>query len=231
MLSLIDSRKMYDQLRKDLAMSSFPRFLLVGCFLALCFNLAPTDILAGDIVRIPLDLSDDLVYLSGSHVEVMPFASGQDWPEILDVRLHLTGSYCCFEVIYTDCFGPPGGVGCFDPGLVCGFMVEDEEMYTTEHLLPGIWDDSTNFATCEDQDYDQEFTFDTGSDTTDWSFLAQGTGTVFLTGLPKPIFCAYPVCCSFGSSAETTSAELIVELATVTPTEQHSWGTIKAIYR
>ena len=78
-------------------MSCFQRCLVLCCFLAICFNMAPADILAGEIVRIPLELSDDLVYLTGNSVEVMSFASGQDWSQILDVRLHLTGSYCCFR--------------------------------------------------------------------------------------------------------------------------------------
>ena len=210
-------------------MSRSPRFVIIFIPLVLWIGVLPASALENETVRIPLALSEQ--YLAGSRIVALDFDSGQALPEIVDVRLFVTGNYCCFEVIFADCHGPPGGNFCYDPGLEFGFLEADGKVFPTVNVIPGVYDNSVQPDICEQQDLAAEIAFDYGSAAPDWSFLADGSGTVYLTGLEEPIFCAYPVCCYFGASFYITSAELIVEIPAPTPVEEHSWGTIKAIYR
>jgi hypothetical protein len=152
-------------------------------------------------------------------------------PEILDVRVHLIGTACCHEITGGDVTDPfTFGTVCYDPGLVFGLVNSEELVYRTVNKIPGDFDNSGQAATCTEQEIDQEYAFNTGSVPADWSFLATGEGTLFLTGLPGP-FCSYPRFCTPGPSMSLTAAELIIEIPMPTPLEEHPWGTLKAIYR
>lgn len=207
-----------------------PRSLPILCCLALAIHALPAAAPAGEIVRLPLTLSADLVYLSDMEIEVLSFDTAQPWTEILDVRLHLTGTYCCHLIVGSYALGPPSSADCAEPGLVCGFLVGDDEIYPTVRMFTGTWEDQT-YDACETQDFEVEIVFEVPADTADWSFLAEGAGTVFLRGLECPCVSVYPNMCFCDPSAVAISAELVVELETGVPVESSSWGAIKAIFR
>ncbi len=195
-----------------------PRNILV---LSLAFAMILTiPCTAGEIITLPLTLPQIPLYLGAE--ELLTFDAGQPLTDIIDARLHVTGSYVTYR-IYCWQFGGFGGgsAGPLDPGLYIGFQEAETTLFLTRHVFE---------RSEETQAFDLELGFD-GGETPDWSFLASGAGGVLLKGLECPPPPAYPMICSCGPSAEVTEAFIVIEMDSNVPTEKSSWGSIKAIYR
>jgi hypothetical protein len=194
-------------------------------FIAACFVLPVMIALAAEIVTVPIDAGNQPLYLLPDENHDLAFAAGRELPDISDVRLHVTGTYGNARSICWN-FGDYGGgtwVYAENHGLAIALLRFSEPVcVTTQILLPEM---------SETVPYDRTFDFDCGSDPEDWSFLADGTGVVRLTGLGCEHSPSYPEVCLCDHSATVDSAELLITLGTGVAVARNSWTAIKGLYR
>lgn len=176
---------------------------------------------AGETITLPLTLPQIPLYLGAEEVP-LTFDAGQPLTDIIDVRLHVTGSYVTYR-IYCHQFGDfgGGGAGPLDPGLYIGFQEAEAILFPTRHVFERLE---------EKQAFDLELGFD-GGETPDWSFLSGGAGSILLEGLECPPPAVFPMICNCGPSAEVTAAFIVIKMDSGVPTEKSIWGSVKAIYR
>ena len=68
-------------------------------------------------------------------------------------------------------------------------------------------------------------------DAPDWSFLADGTGTLVLGGLPCAYDPTHPEVCVCDPSLQILIMDLVVGLDGTVPAAPASWGALKSRYR
>ena len=177
-----------------------------------------------ELVVVPLDLGETPLDLRGEERVEVPFDAGRSLAGATSVALRVVGSGR-FERSVCWQFGDYGGGVWFyreDVGVVAALSVAGEVRAETSLVV----------ASADHPDLDQ-----TAFDATmvlaasDWSFLADGRGTVVLEGLDCEHFAHHPEVCICDPSAALTGASLIVALDGEVPTSRRAWGALKACYR
>lgn len=195
---------------------------LFACAITLTFSLlvllTAGSCLAGVIVPVPVELDDEEVGISPNYRLEGLFAGTQTWPIIENVQLHLVGHHTCQYAYCAE--NPSYAVAPTDGAIAFGFMVGETETFRTEQGFTCV---------AEGEEFDLTLSFAVGQ-TPDWSFLAEGTGTLFIEHEPTEAGCAmFPI--FVGVDAYLTTVELLVEMPESVPAETEIWGSIKAHYR
>ncbi|MEN8006883.1 MAG: hypothetical protein ABFS42_07680 [Candidatus Krumholzibacteriota bacterium] len=178
--------------------------------------------LGGEIVQIPLDLGSPELALGEDDIRI-DFDSERELPDIVGVRLHITGYYLHHRS-FGWIFGDPQtyGYGNGEAGLYQGFIVGEHPECVTEYVFGNTEDGGATF--------DLELEFDCGGPDVDWAFLAGGAGTLLLRSLDCYLP-PYPFVGHCTPSAYLESATLVIQLDSLVAVEHQSWGSIKARYR
>ena len=156
---------------------------------------------------------------SGFNLETADFATDIPVMAITQISLHLEGSYK--EVPYVDIANPYGAL--WNPVYL--------DMYLGDDVASG-W-----VASGRHQFPEGEGTFDfetvlLSGESGDWSFLLDGVGQIGLEVGPSYIQSSNgQIFTAAGSWGTLTSATLIVTYDPPVPSEEWTWGSVKALYR
>lgn len=173
---------------------------------------------AGVVVSVPVDLGGEEFEISPNSRLQEAFAGVHDWTVVENVQLRLVGRHTCQFAYCAE--GPSYAVGATEGAIAWGFMVGEAETYRTEREFSCV---------PEGEDFDLTLSFAAG-ETPDWSFLAEGTGTLFVEHERTADGCIM-FAVFVGVDAYLTTVELLVELPDTVPVSADTWGAIKARYR
>lgn len=192
------------------------RSIAASCALLL---LVPTIVVADPLV-VPLDLGEGDYEISPNQRFEQAFTLATEPIEIQGASLRLVGVPDCQ---YLWCWPAASyEVLPYESAIRFGFIVDGAVRYATEQV----------FA-CEEAgiEIDLGFGFAT-AEAADWSFLAEGQGTLFIE------HCAPDYSCPMGGPPSAwgvdillTRAELRFEPASELPVEPTTWDALKAWYR
>ena len=179
---------------------------------------------SGEVVEIPLELPDTPLYVRGGDRFEVGFDAGRPLSGATGVAVRLAGSGWFARSICWQ-FGNYGG----------GVWSHREDVGATASLLAAgepVTDATLVLAAGDHPDL-ETIDFDAALALTavDWSFLADGTGTVVLQGLDCAHFAVYPEVCICDMSAALTGVSLLVALDGEVPVGKATWGAFKARYR
>ncbi len=178
-----------------------------------------------EVIVIPLALPEVPLFLEAGTSYLVPFDAGRPLEDINQVGVRIKGT----DTYFRDFCWTSGdyGAGQWWYRDVLGLELGIKDGGTILALTTRSYDP-------DDHPDDLDVILDTVvvmHPAGDWSGLADGTGTVVLTGLD----CAYtpsdPEVCACDPSMTLTEAELVVTTGTDVPAAPTTWGVLKARYR
>ena len=196
------------------------------CLLSAALALLLAAPAGAEIVTVPLELQETPSYLGepGNIPLVLPFDAGRSLANVTDVGLRVVAT-TSFVRLHCWQFGDYGG-GVRSGPDVLGFsaaFLEDGAVLT-----------QTTFV-YDPADHPGETILVLDSvlvlDPADWSFLADGRGTLELQGLDCAADWSYPTVCICDASFVLAGVELVFGLGESVPATDTAWGALKARYR
>jgi hypothetical protein len=197
------------------------RMLRLSIATGLIILLAAAGATAQSLVVVPFDLgAEELMISPVEHFE-QPFDLSGIGAAAGNVQLHLVGSHTT-QFAYCPP-NPSYNVYALESRISFCLLVGETVFYRTTQTFPSI---------PAGQAIDLVLAFDTGA-TPDWSFLAEGGGTLLIEHENIPGQCSsyYGYAFYAGIDVTLTAVELLIDTTGGVPNEPTAWGMLKALYR